>query len=194
MTAILESTTGTHYVGMCVSVCERDACELSQYDCGAAENSRVQVRMPFILEEEWEEGWGGWRCRDLGRVASPWLDLSTPTIKYFLPDHCSTCSINKQIFIIAGQVSGLKGPEREGHWSLPLGTPLIYQALSSFKGWLLIFRRASRHHLLGDHWFLGCGVWNMFSSRSRTVSGCWQRPLESGQGLAQRGRFSGTGA
>ena len=44
---------------LCVS---RDACEclctcvcsgVSQYDCGAAENSRVEVRMPYLLEEEW---------------------------------------------------------------------------------------------------------------------------------------------
>lgn len=145
---------------LCVS---RDACELSQYDCGAAENSRVQVRMPFILEEEWggrHRGgaggagtWGGWL--HLGWTLSP------PTIKYFLPDHCSTCSINKQIFIIAGQVSGLGTTDVKGTGPCPWGPPTpIYQALSSFKGWLLIFRRALGIICLvtTGSWGVGCGI------------------------------------
>ena len=36
-------------VCLCTCMCSG----VSQYDCGTAENSGVQVRMPFSLEEEW---------------------------------------------------------------------------------------------------------------------------------------------
>lgn len=107
------------------------------------------------------------------------------TIKYFLPDHCPTCSVNKQIFIIAGQVSGLGTIDMKALVPSPGDPPprrpanlsgsVILQGLASH------LQQNTQHHLLGDHWFLGCGVWDMFFSRARTVSGSWQGPWSPGK-------------
>ena len=174
---------------LCVS---RDACELSQYDCGAAENSRVQVRMPFILEEEW-----GGRHRGGAGGAGTWgrwlhlgWTLSPPTIKYFLPDHCSTCSINKQIFIIAGQVSGLGTIDVKDTGPCPWGPPpqsirLCHPSRAGF--WF-----PTEHSASFAWWPLVPGVWGVEYVFLKGKDCVWllARPLESGQGLAQRGRFS----
>ena len=70
-------------------------------------------------------------------MASPWLDIITSAIKHSLTGYCSTCSVNKQTFIIACQVSGFGSTDMKETGPIP-GDPPIYQALSSFKGWLLI--------------------------------------------------------
>lgn len=86
------------------------------------------------------------------------------TIKYFLPDHCPTCSVNKQIFIIAGQVSGLGTIDMKAlvpsPGDPPPPAPPIYQALSSFKVWLLISSRTLSIICLvtTGSWGVGCGI------------------------------------
>lgn len=148
---------------MCVSVWSRDACELSQYDCGAAENSRAG-KNAFILEEvggEKAQGGAGGAGTWGGRFHPGWT-LSPPTIKYsFRLDYCSTCSINKQIFIIVSQCVRLRDQDVKGTGPCSGDPTPIYQALSSFKGWLgFSAEHFPGHHLLGDHWFLGvgCGI------------------------------------
>ena len=129
-----------------------------------------------------------WRCRDLWRVASPWLD----TVTSWTPSSTSCLTIVPpvqltNIFIIAGQVSGLGTIDMKALVPSPGDHPPSPPTPANLSGSVILQGLAShlqqntQHHLLGDHWFLGCGVWDMFFSRARTVSGSWQGPWSPGK-------------
>lgn len=81
------------------------------------------------------------RCRNVGRVVSPWLGTITSTIRQSLAGHWSICSINKQA-IIASHMPGLGNTEMKETglclWGISQSIRLF---LSSFKVW--VFRRPS---------------------------------------------------
>lgn len=92
-------------VCLCTCMCSG----VSQYDCGMAEKSGVQVRMPFSLEEEWG---GRHRGGDGGAVSwEGWLHPGWTLSPPLSSTSCLTIVPPVQltnIFAIAGQLSGLE--------------------------------------------------------------------------------------
>ena len=144
-----------------------------------------------------------WRCKDVGRVASPWLGTVTSTIKHFLIGHWSRCSVNKETCIIACQKpgNGFWEPRDEGDLSLSLGGShnLPGSLCHPFKFWLLrrpsLFATPTPSRTLRTSLLVTTGSQGVGSGACFLQDRDWvwllSMPPAPVQGLAQSRRLSG---